>query len=43
LTRIGMGTSILLKFNADTHMKERFYLRSVGRYPTVEALARMKE
>jgi hypothetical protein len=43
LSDIGTGTSTLLKFNDDTHLKERFYLQSVGRYPTVEALARMKE
>ncbi|MBI3878067.1 MAG: HNH endonuclease [Verrucomicrobia bacterium] len=43
LTGVGAGTSKLLKFNDESRLKERFLLREVGRYPTVEALARMKE
>lgn len=40
---IGAGTSKLLKLNEDDRLKERQRLQQVGRYPTVEALARMKE
>ena len=40
---IGAGTSKLLKLNEPVRLKERQSLRQVGRYPTVEALARMKE
>jgi hypothetical protein len=43
LSPTGKGTATLLKLNDDTHLKERFYLQSVGRYPTMEALARMKD
>lgn len=43
LNDIGAGTSRLLKLNEDARLKERRGLQQVGRYPTVEALARMKE
>ena len=43
LSDIGAGTSKLLKLNEDDRQKERHRLQQVGRYPTVEALARMKE
>jgi hypothetical protein len=40
---VGTATSKLLKFNDESRLKERQLLRFIGRYPTVEALARMKE
>jgi len=43
LSDIGVGTSRLLKLNEDARLKERRGLQLVGRYPTIEALARMKE
>jgi hypothetical protein len=43
LSDIGLGTSKLLKLNEDARLKERRGLQLVGRYPTIEALARMKE
>ncbi|HEX3627655.1 MAG TPA: HNH endonuclease signature motif containing protein [Verrucomicrobiae bacterium] len=43
LNRVGAGTSRLLKFNDESRLKERGLLKITGRYPTVEALARMKE
>jgi hypothetical protein len=43
LSDIGVGTSNLLKLNEDARLKERVGLQLVGRYPTIEALARMKE
>lgn len=43
LSDVGAGTAKLLKLNEDVRLKERRGLQLVGRYPTVEALARMKE
>ena len=43
LSDVGVGTVKLLKFNEEVRLKERHGLELVGRYPTVEALARMKE
>jgi hypothetical protein len=43
LSDIGTGTAKLLKLNESVRLKERHDLRQVGRYPTVEALARMRE
>ena len=33
----------LLEFNHDSRIRERETLAEIGRYPTIEALARMKE
>jgi hypothetical protein len=43
LTDIGLATVNLLKLNEDIRLKERRELERAGRYPTIEALARMKE
>jgi hypothetical protein len=43
LNDVGTGTARLLKLNEDARLKERQSLRLAGRYPTIEALARMKE
>lgn len=42
-TEIGNATTTLLKLNEDIRLKERRELERAGRYPTIEALARMKE
>ena len=39
----GEATVKLLQFNHDTRLRERETLAETGRYPTIEALARMKE
>jgi len=43
LTERGSATAKLLQFNEDTRLRERITLGLIGRYPTIEALARMKE
>jgi hypothetical protein len=43
LSDVGAGTAKLFKLNDDTRLKERHNLKLAGRYPTVEALARLKE
>ena len=40
---IGDGTVRLLQLNHDNRLRERETLADAGRYPTIEALARMKE
>lgn len=40
---IGEATVNLLQINADHRLRERQMLAAAGRYPTIEALARMKE
>ena len=40
---VGEGTAKLLQINEDNRVRERQVLAEVGRYPTIEALARMKE
>jgi len=40
---IGTATIRLLQFNDDNRLQERRVLAGCGRYPTFEALARMKE
>jgi hypothetical protein len=40
---IGEGTVKLLQLNHDNRLRERETLAEIGRYPTIEALARMKE
>ena len=40
---IGEGTVRLLQLNHDNRLRERETLADAGRYPTIEALARMKE
>jgi len=40
---IGAATIRLLQFNDDNRLQERRVLAGSGRYPTFEALARMKE
>ena len=40
---VGEGTTKLLQINDDNRVRERQVLAAVGRYPTIEALARMKE
>jgi hypothetical protein len=42
-TVIGEATARLLQFNEGSRVREREALAQVGRYPTIEALARMKE
>ena len=39
----GEATVKLLQFNHDTRLRERDALAQAARYPTIEALARMKE
>jgi hypothetical protein len=39
----GEATAILLQFNHATRLRERQALAEAARYPTIEALARMKE
>jgi hypothetical protein len=39
----GTGTEKLLQLNQDSRLRERAALGQTGRYPTIEALARMKE
>lgn len=41
--RIGEGTVNLLQLNHTNRLRERETLADAGRYPTVEALSRMKE
>jgi hypothetical protein len=43
LNAIGTATVTLLQLNHESRLNEREILASVGRFPTVEALARMKE
>ncbi|HRZ38301.1 MAG TPA: HNH endonuclease signature motif containing protein [Candidatus Paceibacterota bacterium] len=40
---VGEGTAKLLQLNHTNRLRERETLAETGRYPTVEALARMKE
>ena len=40
---VGAATVKLLQLNHESHLSERDALAQTGRYPTVEALARMKE
>lgn len=40
---VGGATAKLLQINEDNRVRERQVLAEVGRYPTIEALARMKE
>jgi hypothetical protein len=40
---VGEATIKLLQINDDQRVRERQVLAEVGRYPTIEALARMKE
>lgn len=39
----GEATAKLLQFNSDSRLRERENLAAIARYPTIEALARMKE
>ena len=39
----GEATVKLLQLNRDSRLNERATLAEIGRYPTIEALARMKE
>jgi hypothetical protein len=39
----GAATEKLLRLNQDSRLRERAALGQTGRYPTIEALARMKE
>jgi hypothetical protein len=43
LNLVGMGTARLLELGAESRLRERQALAETGRYPTIEALARMKE
>jgi hypothetical protein len=43
LNVIGEATVKLLQLNHDNRLREREILALVGRYPTIEAVARMKE
>ena len=43
LRPIGQATVKLLQLNHGSRLREREALAAVGRYPTIEALARMKE
>ena len=43
VSEIGAATSKLLKLNEDVRIKERHSLEQIGRFPTIGALARMKE
>lgn len=43
VNRVGEATVRLLKFNEKERLIERQTLALAGRYPTIEALARMKE
>ena len=40
---VGEATAKLLKFNSETRLREREVLAQIGRFPTIEALARMRE
>ena len=40
---LGEATVKLLQLNHDSRLRERADLAETGRYPTIEALARMKE
>ena len=40
---VGEATAKLLKFNDETRLREREILVEIGRYPTIEALARIRE
>jgi len=40
---IGEGTVRLLQLNHENRLRERTLLAETGRYPTIAALARMKE
>jgi hypothetical protein len=43
LNPIGIGTVNLLELGAESRIRERQALAEAGRYPTIEALARMRE
>ena len=43
LNAVGAATAKLLQLNHDNRLRERADLSEIGRYPTIEALARMKE
>jgi len=43
LSPIGAATTSLLQLNEPSRQRERATLQAVGRFPTIEALARMKE
>jgi hypothetical protein len=43
LDPIGIGTAKLLELDAESRVRERQSLADAGRYPTIEALARMTE
>ena len=43
LDEIGAATERLLQLNHDSRLRERATLALIGRYPAIEALARMKE
>jgi len=43
VTVVGSATEKLLQFNQDHRLRERGVLADSGRYPSIEALARMKE
>jgi len=40
---VGEGTLKLLQINGETRVREREVLAEIGRYPTIGALARMRE
>lgn len=40
---IGEATVKLLRLNSDSRLRERDTLAATGRYPTIEALARIRE
>ena len=39
----GAATEMMLQLNRDSRLRERTTLALIGRYPTIKALARMKE
>jgi len=43
LNPIGATTEKLLRFNEENRLRERQSLAQMGRYPTIEGLARMRE
>lgn len=43
LSAVGMATEKILQLNEENRLRERRALAQTGRYPTVEALARMRE
>jgi hypothetical protein len=42
-TAVGQATERRLQLNHDSRLRERASLAEAGRYPTIEALARMRE